>query len=153
MDWYAEAEFTGPLTRDQLEEAAGSANIAHYNEHAQVLRLRSILDAKTYTDAVREALGWVTLLPAVHMLNGPDRLLVESTAARAREMDFLGAAEVAARLGVSTARVRQLEERPDFPKPVLPLAGGRIWRAEDIDAFNRTWTRRPGRPSKVDPEA
>jgi hypothetical protein len=155
-DWQVEIEFTGRLTPAQLERAAEGAFMAHYNETTNVLRLRQGLNASTFSDAVFEARGWVESLPAfaefvaAGVLAGPDRFNVETATARARMYgaDLLGAAETAARLGVSTSRLRHLEQRPDFPRPALTLAGGRIYRAEDIDAFNRGWNRRPGRPPR-----
>lgn len=150
MDWFAEVELTGPLTQEQLEQAAEGALIGQYNEASQVLRLNTRLDAVDYTDAAHKALRWAAELPAVRArtMSGPQRLLVESAAARAREWDLLGAKEIAERLGVSTARVRQLEQRPDFPTPVSELAGGRVYRAADIDEFARR-PRTPGRPPKA----
>ncbi|WP_431977607.1 helix-turn-helix transcriptional regulator [Micromonospora haikouensis] len=155
MDWYAEAELTGHLEREQLEQAAEGAFLAHYNEKSEVLRLRTRLDAQDYPAAVEEALRWVAGLNVIRagMLTGPDRILVESAAARAREWPLLGTAEIAARFGVSTTRVRQLEQRPDFPAPLQVLVGGRVYRAEDIAAFERTWKREPGRPSNAAPSA
>jgi len=58
---------------------------------------------------------------------------------------------VAAQLGVSGFRVRELRRRPDFPWPAYPrLNGGLVWTAEQIRAFDRAWDRtlRPGRPRK-----
>ncbi|GAA4439302.1 helix-turn-helix transcriptional regulator [Phytohabitans houttuyneae] len=154
--WFIELEFTGPLEPDQMEQAAEGAPFAHYTAGVQVLRLRGPLDAVEYDDAVREAQDWpVRLTGAAELvragvLSGPERMVIETSAARARMWDLLGAAEIAERLGVTTARVRQLEQRPDFPKPALTLAGGRIYRADDIDAFNRGWDRTPGRPRRAD---
>lgn len=157
MDWFVEAEYVAPITQEQYEQAAEGSFMAHYQEKAQLLRLTGRLDGTlSYEAAVTEALRWATDVGVVRMglAKGPDRLVVESAAARAREWSLLGAAEVATRLGVSTARVRQLEQRPDFPRPVKPdLAGGKIWRAEDIDEFARTWSRQPGRPRKATPNA
>jgi hypothetical protein len=152
--WYVEVEFVGTLQRDQLEQAAAGASIAHYQEAGKVLRLRGPLDAIEYEDAVEEAKGWAARLTGAAelvragVLFGPDRMVVETSAARARMWNLLGAAEIAERLGVTTSRVRQLEQRPDFPNPALVLAGGRIYRAEDIDAFDRAWDRTPGRPPR-----
>ena len=41
--------------------------------------------------------------------------------------DLLGAAEIAALLGVSRQRVTQLTHAPGFPPPVLRLKMGALW--------------------------
>lgn len=60
----------------------------------------------------------------------------------------MGAHEIRMRLGVSRQRVEQLMKRPDWPEPFETLATGRIWRAEDIEAWIREH-----RPNLDDPEA
>ena len=44
-------------------------------------------------------------------------------------------------LGVKRARVYQLSNTPDFPRPVAVLAMGSIWRLTDITA----WAEQSGR--------
>jgi prophage regulatory protein len=56
---------------------------------------------------------------------------------------LVGAAEIAAMLGVSRQRVQQLISRPDFPKPDAVLAMGKVWRTEDVQA----WAKAHGRLS------
>ena len=51
--------------------------------------------------------------------------------------DLAGPHEVAAFLGVSRQRVYQLSQRPDFPDPVANLAIGKVWRLEDVSAWDR----------------
>jgi predicted DNA-binding transcriptional regulator AlpA len=63
---------------------------------------------------------------------------------------LLGLSEAAARLGVSKQRLTQLmASYTDFPKPVAELSVGRIWSTEDIDSWNASNPRRPGRPPAV----
>lgn len=58
--------------------------------------------------------------------------------------------EAAAILGVSRQRVHQLTtENSRFPAPIVVLASGKVWLRSEIEEFNRTWTRKPGRPAKV----
>ncbi|MEW2383397.1 hypothetical protein AB0873_15080 [Micromonospora sp. NPDC047707] len=149
MKWHAEAELVGQVTQEQLITVAQLASVTRYNEEARILTVQRTVDADDYAAALDAARAWVGEVAAV---TGEPRLVtVESEESRVRGLDLLGSAEVAARLGVSTARVRQLEQRPDFPEPVLTLAGGRIYRASDIDAFDREWSRIPGRPRKAAP--
>lgn len=50
-------------------------------------------------------------------------------------------------LGVSRQQVHRLAARPDFPEPVAQLQVGRVWLAEEVDAWGREHAdRRPGRP-------
>ena len=48
-------------------------------------------------------------------------------------------------LGVSRQRVHQLQGTAGFPEPLLRLRTGPVWDARAIDAFARSWDRRPGR--------
>lgn len=61
--------------------------------------------------------------------------------------ELAGLAEVAAILGVSKQRVRELTQREDFPPPVAQLSGGAIYVKSTVEAFNNHWNRKPGRPS------
>jgi prophage regulatory protein len=54
---------------------------------------------------------------------------------------LVGAAEIAAMLGVSRQRVQQLISRPDFPAPAVVLAMGKVWLTADVEA----WAKANGR--------
>jgi predicted DNA-binding transcriptional regulator AlpA len=61
----------------------------------------------------------------------------------------VGTAEVAAMLGVSAARVRQLSRRADWPEPLEVLATGKVWLRRDVEQWMVEHPeRRPGRPSR-----
>ena len=63
--------------------------------------------------------------------------------------ELAGLAEIAATLGVSKQRVRELAERDEtFPSPVAELSGGAVYLKTMIEEFSKHWDRRPGRPSK-----
>jgi predicted DNA-binding transcriptional regulator AlpA len=49
--------------------------------------------------------------------------------------DLVGAAEIAALLGVSRQRVDQLSRHQDFPEPIAELASGRIWSRKAIEEW------------------
>ena len=52
--------------------------------------------------------------------------------------DLMGAAEVAAVLGVSRQRVLQLlNERDDFPRPVAVLRMGKVWDGPQVRAWEQ----------------
>ncbi|BAL85452.1 putative regulatory protein [Actinoplanes missouriensis 431] len=52
---------------------------------------------------------------------------------------LMGRAEIRSRLGLSRARIYQLTQRPDFPKPCAELLGGGIWLADDVEAWIRQY--------------
>lgn len=70
--------------------------------------------------------------------------------------DLVSAPEVGEILGVSRQRVHQLiKENRSFPPPLLRLGSGPLWLRATIEAFDRSWTRKPGRPAgagSTDPE-
>jgi hypothetical protein len=80
--------------------------------------------------------------------------IVSLTARRADQPDdlpglpkLLGVAEVAKRLDVSKQRATELARTHRlFPPPLAELASGPVWTAWQIGSFQRTWTRKPGRP-------
>lgn len=62
---------------------------------------------------------------------------------------ILGANETAALLGISRQRLDQLQDRPDFPKPIERLASGSVWFTAAIQRFQRRWPRQPGRAGRL----
>lgn len=63
--------------------------------------------------------------------------------------ELAGPAEIAAILGVSKQRVRELAAQDDtFPQPVAELIGGAIYVKSMIEEYQRQSTRQPGRPTK-----
>lgn len=48
---------------------------------------------------------------------------------------LMGAAEIQDRLGVSRQRVQQLMKRDDWPASYDELAMGKVWKAQDIEAW------------------
>ena len=63
--------------------------------------------------------------------------------------DLVGTPEAGEILGVSRQRVHQLRQREDFPPPVVELGAGPVWTQMSIEAFDESWTRKPGRPAAV----
>ena len=59
---------------------------------------------------------------------------------------LVGVAEAAAILGWDKRRVITYVDRGRFPEPLARLAGGRVWRREDVQAWADAWkTRRTKR--------
>jgi prophage regulatory protein len=55
---------------------------------------------------------------------------------------LVGAHEIRDLLGVSRQRVYQMAARSDFPRPVATLAQGKVWAADDVEAWIGTHRRR-----------
>ncbi len=64
--------------------------------------------------------------------------------------DLVGTADIARRLGVSRQRVGQLRKRDDFPRPVMSLGLGQLWRWSEVAEWTTTWQRRAGRPPSAE---
>jgi prophage regulatory protein len=57
---------------------------------------------------------------------------------------LVGAHEIRVRLGgISRQRVHQITTRADFPAPIADRGQGRVWLADDVDA----WIVRRRRPA------
>jgi hypothetical protein len=153
LDWHAEVELAAELAPDQLDEVADGFRTAYYNSADKVLRLGDALAAVEYAAAVDEARGWVqrAAVPAVHRYAADAqvvRVVIESAAARAARW-AVGTKEAAELLGITPARVRQLEGEEAFPKPIAELAGGAVRRADEVETFGRRRVRsKGGRPRK-----
>jgi hypothetical protein len=59
--------------------------------------------------------------------------------------ELAGVSEAAAILGWDKRRVATYVRRGSFPEPVAALAGGRVWRREDIEAFGAAFRERQRR--------
>ena len=64
------------------------------------------------------------------------------------EIELLGISEIAEILGVTRQRAGQIiQTYDDFPAPAAELSIGRVWYRTDIEQWDKTHPRRPGRPS------
>lgn len=64
--------------------------------------------------------------------------------------ELVSGPEAAALLHVTRQRLHQLHrEHPDFPTPLYQLKVGPLWLRSSIEAFDRRWERKPGRPVKT----
>jgi hypothetical protein len=60
-------------------------------------------------------------------------------------LELAGVAEAAAILGWDKRRVATYVRRGSFPAPVASLAGGRVWRRADVEAFAAAFRERQRR--------
>lgn len=75
------------------------------------------------------------------------RPLVHSAAMAPDEL--IGFRELVDLLGVSRASAARYSRRADFPAPVERLAGGRVWRRADVEAWAKAnLPLRTGRPPR-----
>jgi predicted DNA-binding transcriptional regulator AlpA len=60
--------------------------------------------------------------------------------------DVVSAPEVGTILGVSRQRVHKMLSDDRLPPPIIRLGSGPLWLRSTIEAFDRSWTRKVGRP-------
>ena len=62
------------------------------------------------------------------------------------DVELMAIPEIARLLGVSRQRASKIiQTYGDFPDPVADLSIGRVWRRHDVERWERTHPRRPGR--------
>jgi hypothetical protein len=95
---------------------------------------------RVWNKALDNELAWSIVAVSTRRVGEPDDL--------PGVPEVLGVAEVAKRLDVSKQRVVELARtHKSFPPPLTELASGPVWTAWQIGAFQRSWARKPGRPS------
>ncbi len=129
----------------RLENHQGSASFGHGRILATfTIQARLVLQAtetalKTWNKALDDQLAWSVVSLTARRADQPDDL--------PGLPEVLGIAEVAKRLDVSKQRATELARAHRlFPPPLAELASGPVWTAWQIGAFQRSWTRKPGRP-------
>ena len=94
---------------------------------------------KTWNKALDDSSAWSVVSLTARRADQPDDL--------PGLPELLGVAEVAKLLDVSKQRATELARTHRlFPPPITELASGPVWTAWQIASFQRTWTRKPGRP-------
>jgi len=160
QQWSVRFETTGHFTEEHAEvilealEKCGPA--VSYSPKS--LSARFGVEAETPQRAViagfrlfHSALSEIGIKPTKNVvevecqrLEDLDRSIEESNAP-----DIVGVAEVAEVLGVSKQRASELARSTDFPRPLVHLASGPVWKSSAIVRYVKDWGRRPGRPSRV----
>jgi predicted DNA-binding transcriptional regulator AlpA len=146
MRWYLRADMTGAPTQDQIDQVADDGLVfAHFNSERRTAQVQVAVEAADHTSAIRKGLAIfgrlanVQQLVADGLLSPPFRITVESEEGAQRALGVLATKEVAALLGMSDARVRQLKDTdPLFPRPVqVPGAAGDFYREIDVAGYRR----------------
>ena len=157
MRWHIHLDLTGALTTDQAEQImATPSTIVHTNDTAKVVTIDAAHEtATTEPPGFAEVLGGMPLVQALYA-DGTlhlRRLVIATGEAAEQDLAILSTKGVAARLGISNARVRQLKDTdPTFPRPFeVPGAAGDFYRTTDVDAYRRQpGTSEAGRPRATD---
>lgn len=157
--WNTEVQYRADVEPSQVERLAEDAGavMVHHNSAERTLRLRGVVAAGSPQEATDLAWQFAAAAEArmaeVGVRGELLRFLVESADASPLRW-AAGAAEAAGLLGVSTARLRQLEQTdPAFPRPTLELAGGRVYAADEVESYRRGRVlSKGGRPRKPESE-
>lgn len=130
---------------DRLETLHGSVAFgdrrlaARFTVDARLVLQATETAQKAWNKALDDQLAWSIVSVSVRRADQPDDLPGLPT--------LLGVAEVAKRLQVTKQRAAELARtHRSFPPPLAELASGPVWTAWQIGSFQRTWTRKPGRP-------
>jgi len=146
----------GTLDDDQADEVVERLEDAHGTLSVGVGEISVTLDVDTDEGRSMFVVSDAEQTVRLALLGTPafDWPLVHAELATAEEQEsrlaeppipeLLGSAEVAALLKVSKQRLAELRAR--LPLPLATLASGPVWARPAIEAFDRAWTRKPGRP-------
>jgi hypothetical protein len=158
---YPLAELPGDDQIDALAGALPGFGVLQHDTRTQRLQVQATVDAPTIRlaaeagiRAVRQA--WTAAFgkpqdpTAVRVLTLEEH---ERELARPFGLDLVGYRDIAEMLGVSAQRAAQLAERPEFPPAIGRPAAGPVFTRDSIEAWERTWERKGGRPRKAAPEA
>lgn len=95
---------------------------------------------------------WADQLPlnaSVASVRATEIEVFELEADQATVPELVSSVEAGEILRVSRQRVRELlDTRSDFPAPLYTLRTGPLWTREAIEAFDKRWVRKAGRPPK-----
>jgi len=157
--WTAQLSYDAPgldaARRQEITAALGATEL-RYDEERGWLTVTVEVDAATLRQAadaaLRAASQAVGSAAAGVMSSRPRQIRVlpaddfAGEIAHPAPVELMGVSEIAELLGVSRQRVNQLIAGEDFPRPVSRLAAGPVFTTASIEAFQKRWTRKSGRP-------
>lgn len=119
------------------------------------LSVRIFIEASTARQAMDAALKEVTAAAKQtgvnHAVAGIELVTEEELNRRLEEPsvpELVGVSEIAAMFGVGRQRAAQVVQREDFPPAVAHLKAGPVFLKWQVEAFEKRWDRRGGRPPK-----
>lgn len=119
------------------------------------LSARIFVEAGTARQAADSALKEVTAAAKQaginHTVVGIELVTEEELDRRLNEPavpELVGVSEIAAMFGVGRQRAAQVVQREDFPPAVARLKAGPVFIKWQVEAFEKRWDRRGGRPAK-----
>lgn len=155
MEWSVRLEAPGTLTDEQAHALLARTFSVYVADTGQV-EITVSVSGPDYAQALRagkRAYDKVLAVLPAGTIGAPFRVTVEQVDAPTG-YPILSTGGIAQLLGVSDARVRQLAQRPDFPRPLsIPgLDRGTIYSAAAVEAWARSWDRdaKGGRPRRAD---
>lgn len=105
--------------------------------------------ADKHYQAVAKWVDWLPLDASVASVRATEIEVFELEADQATVPELVSSVEAGEILRVSRQRVRELlDTRADFPAPLYTLRTGPLWTREAIEAFDKRWVRKAGRPPK-----
>ncbi len=114
--------------------------VATFTVEARLVLQATETAQKAWNKALDDQMAWPIVSLSARRADQPDDL--------PGLPEVLGVAEVAKRLDVSKQRAAELARTHRlFPSPLAELASGPVWTAWQIGSFQRSWTRKPGRPA------
>ncbi|MFE1383507.1 hypothetical protein ACFW6S_31630 [Streptomyces sp. NPDC058740] len=141
---------------DDLHEQLAAAHPAVSTAPNGNLSVRIFVEASTARQAIDTGLKTVSTAAKDLGVTAP---VVGVEALTETELDrrndepvipnLVGVGEIAELLNVSRGRVGQLAARDDFPPAVAHLKSGPVYIKEQVQAFERRWDRKGGRPLKA----
>ena len=118
--------------------------VASFTVDARLVLQATEAARKAWNKALDDELAWSIVALSARRADQPDDL--------PGLPKLLGLAEVAKQLDVSKQRAAELARTHRlFPPPLVELASGPVWTAWQIGSFQRSWTRKPGRPPGLIP--
>jgi len=119
------------------------------------LEVRFNVRARTGREAFERAIArFVRVVPHTQVVRVEVQTVedLDRDLASSNVPDLLGVAELAALLKVSRQRASELARARGFPKPVVTLKAGPVWRRSTVARYTTEWDRQPGRPRVEDEE-
>lgn len=155
--WSARVDLAGIITDDQAADLAEALedHFAAIGTERRVPQTTAQLtvEAGSVLLATRAAIATVTaaarasgITPRVTGVEIITEAELDRRNATPSIPDLVTATEAAALLGVTRQRITELASQSGFP-PAVGGAGRRLWVKAQVEAFNRRWDRKPGRPA------